>query len=867
VEVFRNSAVGVTWPTCAQHVSPVSLTDLQTDSPTDFNNLNDPDDGITPDQANGCVTIDSQKDFQILPWRSFDTVSERLKPQSLQCILWSRRDSDFIGLASELFRGQHVSSKFIAIQAIVQCPTRFLSPFSPPGTLFVNTRNAYVLKTAFLTALALLTLMPDVSSAQGLAPSKLSGIVIDDTQAELVGEWKSSASIGPYLGESYIHDMATGKGEKSVKFTFRAKVPGEHHLLVSYSTTGNRATKVPITVTSGDQKATAFLNQRKRPELATGFTSVGAFVLAADSDTTVLIETTGTTEYVIVDGIRILTDSELKTARTAETSIPKGIATVKPAPTKKPDSKKKPTPPPVAPTFARQPATKPFAKLTSPEFDRLLGITESSELKLVDDVRFFRRVSLDLVGRQPTLNEYRAFVKDTSATRREQTVERLLASADLGRNWGNYWSDVIGMRQPEPQLTFLNYQPFRGWLAEQFNKGAGWDESVFRMVTAIGKVGDGAEGSFVGFHQGAGNRIAGEMSRVFMGVRIACAECHDHPFVDMPQETFHGMAAFFARVSVKLESSDSNLINISSTGKGEHKMPGAKEMIKPTVYRGEALDLGLPDLARREQLAYWLVNRDNPFFARAFVNHIQARLMGRGFFDPVDDLGDSTQPLLADAHEALASHFAASDFDARAVFRVLVNTRAYQAVERARPKSPQDTDDATKPPNKDMQLAAFTGARPKKLRGDEVFESLVTAVSLPNVKGKIGKKTEATRFPPPPKSTRDLVNEAFKYDPVFRDALINRTMNQAMFLINNDQILKQVDATAGSETVLARLLSKESNNKVVADVLYARVLAREPTSRERDIVLKHVETLNNRERAFEDVLWSLLNSAEFTTRN
>ena len=92
-------------------------------------------------------------------------------------------------------------------------------------------------------------------------------------------------------------------------------------------------------------------------------------------------------------------------------------------------------------------------------------------------------------------------------------------------------------------------------------------------------------------------------------------------------------------------------------------------------------------------------------------------------------------------------------------------------------------------------------------------------------------------------------------------------MNQAMFLINNDQILKQVDATAGSETVLARLLSKESDNKVVADVLYARVLAREPTSRELDIVLKHVETLNNRERAFEDVLWSLLNSAEFTTRN
>jgi hypothetical protein len=427
----------------------------------------------------------------------------------------------------------------------------------------VNALKASVLNATLVAALPLVAFIPAEVAAQGLAPNKLTGLVIDDTQAELVGEWKSSTAIKPYLGESYIHDMANGKGEKSIKFTFRVKTPGEYHLLVAYSANGNREAKVPITVTSGDQTGTAFLNQRKKPELATGFASVGAFVLAADSETTVLIETKGTTGYVIVDGIRLLSDAELKTARTAEKTIPAGVATVKPS-KKKTVGKTNTPPPPVAPTFVRKPATKKFAPLTSLDFDRMLGIGKASDLKLVDDVRFFRRVSLDLVGRQPTLDEYRAFVKDASPDRREQTVERLLASPDFGKNWGNYWSDVIGMRQPEPQLTFLNYGPFRGWLAEQFNKGAGWDESVFRMVTAVGKVGDGAQGTFVGFHQGEGNRIAGEMSRVFMGVRIACAECHDHPFVDMPQETFHGMAAFFARVSVKLEHNDSNLINVAS---------------------------------------------------------------------------------------------------------------------------------------------------------------------------------------------------------------------------------------------------------------------------------------------------------------
>lgn len=732
---------------------------------------------------------------------------------------------------------------------------------APSGSVTVKAQIKSCHTVTLLAALAFLLQNPFSASAQGIDPTKLAGLTIDDSQAELVGEWLSSTSIGPFLGESYIHDLAQGKGKKSAKFTFRVEKPGEYHLLIAYSAGGNRASKVPVTVTSGDQTGTAFLNQKERTELATGFTPVGTFVLAADSETTVLIETTGTTAHVIVDGIRILTDAQLKTARTAEKTIPAGVRTVKPAATKKVADKKK-TPPPVAPVFERQPTTKKFAQLTSAEFDRLLGVTNSTRLKLVDDVRFFRRVSLDLVGRQPTLEEYRAFVKDRSLDRRQQTVERLLASEDFGRNWGNYWSDLIAMRTPEPQLTFLNYEPFRGWLADQFNKGAGWDETAFRMVTAVGKVGDAAEGTFVGFHQGEGNRIAGELSRVFLGVRIACAECHDHPFVDMPQETFHGMAAFFARVKVKVEQNDSNRISISSAEKGEHKMPGSKEMMKPTLYQDAEFELGLQDLERREKLAYWLVNGDNPFFARAFVNHVQARLMGRGFFDPVDDLGELAEPLLEEAHNALAGHFIASNFDARSVFRTIVNSKAYQAVDRG---SMELVDESSADKGDGTQLAVFTGAKPKKLRGDEVFDSLVTAVSLPNVKEKIAKKTEAVRFPIPPKSTRDLVNEAFGYDPAFRDSLINRTMDQAMFLINNDQILKQIDADG--DTVLARLLKDEPDNKVVVDVLYARVLAREPSDRERTIVLKHVESLDNRERAFEDVLWSLLNSAEFTTRH
>ncbi len=244
----------------------------------------------------------------------------------------------------------------------------------------------------------------------------------------------------------------------------------------------------------------------------------------------------------------------------------------------------------------------------------------------------------------------------------------------------------------------------------------------------------------------------------------------------------------------------------------------------------------------------------DPFFARSFMNHVQARLMGRGFFHPIDDLGDSATPLNPAAHEALAGHFIASGFDVRSLFRLLVSTRTYQ--------NSRSTEPAGSP-------AGFTGATPKKLRGDEVFNSLAAAVGLANAEKKVDAATDKTRFPPPAKTTRDLVNEAFGFDPSTKDELLTRTMKQAIFMMNSEQLQRQrqIDALPDSDTMLSRLLKSESNDSVVIDVLYARVLARRATDAEQAILLKHVGSISDRGKAFEDVLWSLLNSTEFTTRD
>ena len=152
------------------------------------------------------------------------------------------------------------------------------------------------------------------------------------------------------------------------------------------------------------------------------------------------------------------------------------------------------------------------------------------------------------------------------------------------------------------------------------------------------------------------------------------------------------------------------------------------------------------------------------------------------------------------------------------------------------------------------------------MRGDEVFESLVTAVGLPNITPPAVKPTKEIRFPPPPKSTRDLVNDTFGYDPSLSPDDVYRSMGQAMMLMNNDQIAAQINADPKSETMLAKLLAAESADTRVVEQLFLGVLARRPTANEVKIAKSHLKKVGKRGAALEDLLWSLINSTEFTTK-
>ena len=351
----------------------------------------------------------------------------------------------------------------------------------------------------------------------------------------------------------------------------------------------------------------------------------------------------------------------------------------------------------------------------------------------------------------------------------------------FGVNWADYWSDTIAYHVPPPELTYLNYAPLKAWLASRLNGNAPWDEVVRELITGAGKVEDQPAATFVGYHQAVATNLAAETSRIFLGQQIGCAECHDHPFDHWQRKQFHELAAFFARSKAKLPWNDGPATVVSSADKGEYLTPDVADPQKkgaetqPVLLDGKQSEAGLCDSERRGAVGRRVTARDNPWFARAYTNRVWGRLIGRGFYEPVDDLGNSRPRELPAVHEALAAHFVASEYDVKELFRLIIAAKAYRQ-------------------NTRFDFPPGESGTPSRFRGDEVFAALKVAIALPDVTPESTKATAAIRFPPPSKSTRKLVNDAFGTDPSLAPADAPRTIGQALWMMNNEQLQAQLNA-------------------------------------------------------------------------
>ncbi|MEW4489184.1 DUF1549 domain-containing protein [Thalassoglobus sp. JC818] len=577
-----------------------------------------------------------------------------------------------------------------------------------------------------------------------------------------------------------------------------------------------------------------------------------------------------------------------------------------------------------------------FSSRIDHELQRLLLEENVEVAPQTSDEDFLRRAYLDLIGRVPSSSEINLFGLDPDLDKRAKVIDTLIASEEFAKFWGRYFKQLVTSRATEQRIRLVE-PAFETWFIEQISEGRSWDEITRDLITATGSVMDSGATGLIFSHTGEPQEVAAEISRIFLGIQLSCANCHDHPTDSWTRDEFHGLAAFLPRVTVRREEpgdprsfavrsleqsnrrarptenfdqifraldrnrdgflikseargqlasrfdqilagSDTNkdgklslkefenvrnMANMPQPGRGEleYFMPDLNNpasqgtLTQPVFFipevRGPEIHPGSSDLTRRHALADYVTSPTNPWFARAFVNRVWAEMLGKGFYMPVDDMGPERFALYEPVLDMLAQGFADHGYDIKWVYRTIANTQAYQRRLVAIPT------DEYQPP--------FASAVPTRLSADQIFQSLQEVLdvnSMSRFPGRNRGNAIQQRYGIDPE--RNQFVELFGVDPSTPSEDIIGNIPQALFVMNSPIIEQNIRGTGNS--MLARLLREYPDDEDALSELYLRVLSREPTAREMSINTRFLSEIKNRNEAFEDIYWSLLNSTEFITR-
>jgi hypothetical protein len=457
------------------------------------------------------------------------------------------------------------------------------------------------------------------------------------------------------------------------------------------------------------------------------------------------------------------------------------------------------------------------------ELERYIGRETGVEFApVIDDETFLRRVTLDLTGQVPSKDQITAFVADTSRTKRTDVVDQLLESEAYARKWAKYWRSVI-FQDSNANRNTVNPQALEDWFAQAFAANARWDQIVARLVFANPQRQKDTKPEENGWEQDTGpnnfvlacerkpEEIASRAARIFMGISIQCAECHDHPFDNWKREQFHELAAFFAPGNYYMTDQED---------------PTEKSKMEAKFLLGETPPLGLKADQRRVAVAAYLIyNPENYWFARAYVNRIWNELMGDGFY-PVDSLGADKEVLHKLVVNRLAANFRFAEFDPKWAFRIIAGSRFYQREIRT-------IDDPAE---------YFTGVRPTRLRPFEVADN-VTRLTGEN-----------------PNLERQL-NSTFDQDLSIPQRNLEGSIQQALIMMNNGTLQGKL-----SGSPLKKELAGIKDNKQLVTDAFLGVLARTPTEQEVARYSDYLVQSKNRNEAIDDILWVLVNSTEFLAK-
>jgi len=487
-----------------------------------------------------------------------------------------------------------------------------------------------------------------------------------------------------------------------------------------------------------------------------------------------------------------------------------------------------------------------------------LVFAKQRELQLVpapvaSDAVFLRRVYLDTTGQVPTGDEARAFLDSTAPDKRARLIDALLERDEYAHFWALKWADVL--RGSPATISERGVHSFHRYLVRTVAADRPMTEFARELLTGLGNT----------LHKPAANfyrvartpeEAAEAAAQLFLGVRVQCAKCHNHPFEAITQDDYYGLAAYFARVQFRGAQFglDDEVVALDRGREVQH--PRTRKPVPPAAFGTPAGPLG-PDDDRREKFADWLTSPDNPYFARSLANRVWYHLMGKGVVDPVDDVRDTNPPSNPQLLDALAADFAKNGYRLKPLIRTILNSKTYQL---AATGGPEQSPRAAGPDR------YFTHAQVRMLSAEQILDATSSATGVPERFRGYPAGTRAVELAEGgvnhpflqafAKPVRDVTCECARED--------DPSLPGVLHLLNNAGLVARVKSPDGR---VALWLAAGKDTLWVVEQIYLATLSRRPTASELDVVTKHVGGQADRAAGLFDLQHALINLNEFALRH
>lgn len=490
-----------------------------------------------------------------------------------------------------------------------------------------------------------------------------------------------------------------------------------------------------------------------------------------------------------------------------------------------------------------------------------LGLVPSD---LCSDEVFIRRVYLDITGTLPTPLQVKNFLADKEPKKRDKLVDELLETPEYSYYFASKWADILKVKRGRDANQGMNRAQgtfaFHSWIRDAMASDKPYDQFVRDILTANGDESKNPPAVWYKDNQQP-EQFTDDTAQVFLGLRIACANCHHHPYEKWSQDDYWGLAAFFGRVGKKVVQQPSTTpqqvstltVFTRSSGGVTNKRTGQGAKIK--ALDGAVMEISA-EVDPREKLADWITDPTNPFFARAVSNRYWAHFFGHGIVDPLDDMRVTNPPSNPELLDALSKDFVANKYSLKSLVRTICKSRTYQL---------------SAVPNEFNKHDKQASARyyPKRLSAEVLLDAVCQVTASPTQFGGLPTDSFA------PKRAIQLPDESFNsyFLDVFGrpqrisacecERVSEANLAQALHLLNSDEVQNKLTRQGGRADALVSPNDKRSDAEKVEE-MFLWVFARKPSESDMKIALDHIQKHQaNKKAAYENILWALINTKEF----